>query len=86
MRQVKSRHFCTSAQWVSFSTKVCMQCVRISVEGLTVEGQMKKDRNERVNFESEQRKLLKLYRHTSAIRRRRIHEQRVLNSFGLFFV
>ena len=55
------------------------------MEGLTVEGQMRHDRRERVNFERERRKIFKLYRRTNVLRRRRALEQRVMQSFGFFF-
>lgn len=84
MRQLKNRHFCRSAQWVSFSPETCSQCLRIAVEGLTVEGQMRYDRFERVNFESERRKIFKLYRGTPILERREILEERVIQSLGLF--
>ena len=83
--QIKSRHFCRSAQWVSFSRETCSQCLRIAVEGLSVEGQMKHDRYERVNFESERWKIFKLYRGTPILERREILEERVMQSLGLFF-
>lgn len=84
MRQLKNRHFCRSAQWVSFSRETCSQCLRIAVECLTVEGQMRYDRFERVNFESERRKIFKLYRGTPILERREILEERVIQSLGLF--
>ena len=83
--QIKSRHFCRSAQWVSFSQETCSQCLRIAVEGLSVEGQMKHDRYERVNFESERWKIFKLYQGTPILERREILEERVMQSLGLFF-
>ena len=71
-------------QWLSFSQETCSQCLRICVEGLTVEGQMRHDRYERVNFERERRKIFKLYRHTNVLQRRIALEQRMMQSFGLF--
>lgn len=83
MRQVKKRHFCQSVQWVSFNDGVCSQCLRIGVECLTVTGQMRYDRRERVDFEHERRKICKLYRGTAILRRRRALEHRVIESLGL---
>ena len=54
------------------------------MEGLTVEGQMRYDRFERVNFESERRKIFKLYRGTPILERREILEDRIMQSLGLF--
>ena len=54
------------------------------MEGLTVEGQMRHDRYEAVNFERERRKIFKLYRRTNVLQRRRALEQRIMQSFGLF--
>ena len=84
MCQLKNRHFCRSAQWVSFSRETCSQCLRIAVEGLAVEGQMRYDRFERVNFESERRKIFKLYRGTPILEKLEILEERVIQSLGLF--
>ena len=58
--------------------------MRICIEGLSMEGQMRHNRYEAVDFQSERRKLFKLYRHTSALRRRRNLEQRIMNSLGFF--
>ena len=85
MRQIKKRHCCSSVQWLSFTQEACSQCLRICVEGLTVEGQMQYDRHERVNFEREQRKIFKLYRRTNVLQRRGALEQRVMQPFGFFF-
>ena len=63
----------------SFSRETCSQCLRIAVEG-----QMRYDRFERVNFESERRKIFKLYRGTPILERREILEERVIQSLGLF--
>ena len=71
-------------QWLSFSRETCSQCLRICVEGFTVEGHMRYDRYERVNFERERRKIFKLYRHTNVLQRRSALEQRMMQSFGLF--
>ena len=71
-------------QWLSFSQETCSQCLRICVEGLTVEAQMRHDRYERVNFERERRKIFKLHRHTNVLQRRIALEQRMMQSFGLF--
>ena len=49
-----------------------------------MEGQIRHNRYEAVDFQSERRKLFKLYRHTSALRRRRNLEQRIMNSLGFF--
>ena len=84
MREMKKRHVCQSVQWVSFTEGVCSQCLRIGVECLTVTGQMKYDRYERVNFEHERRKIFKLYRGTGILRRRQALEHRVIQSLGLF--
>ena len=45
---------------------------------------MRYNRYEAFDFQSERRKLFKLYRHTSALRRRRNLEQRIMNSLGFF--
>ena len=84
MREIKKRHLCSSVQWLSFSENICSQCMRICVEGLTIEGQTQHDRFETVNFERERRKLFKLYRGTNAIQRCRALEQRIMQSFGFF--
>ena len=47
-----------------------------------MEGQMRYDRFERVNFESERRKIFKLYRGTPILERREILEERVIQSLG----
>ena len=67
-----------------FSQETCSQCLGICVEGLTVEGQMRHDRYEAINFERERRKIFKLYRRTNVLQRRRALEQRIMQYFGLF--
>ena len=84
MRQIKNRHYCRSVQWLSFNRETCSQCLRIAVEGLTVEGQMRHDRYERVNFERERRKIFKLYRGKQILEKPQTLKQRVMQSFGLF--
>lgn len=84
MRQIKDRHYCRSAQWLLFHEGVCSQYLRIGVDCLTVTGQMRYDRYERVNFEMERRKIFKLYRGTGILRRRQSLEHRVIQSLGLF--
>ena len=84
MCQLKKRHFCQSVQWLSFHDGVCSQCLRIGVDCLTVTGQMRYDRRERVDFQHERRKISKLYRGTGILRRRRALEHRVIESWGLF--
>ena len=49
-----------------------------------MEGQMRYDRFERVNFESERRKIFKLYRGTPILEKLEILEERVIQSLGLF--
>ena len=56
--------------------------MRIAVDCLSVEGQMKYDRYEDVNFERERRKVFKLYRGTPILERRRMVEERVMQSLG----
>lgn len=72
-------HACDSTQWLSLTRTYCSHCLRIVVEGLTVDGVFKR----RVNLRRERRKLLRLYRGTLALRKRLYNERRVLASLGL---
>lgn len=56
--------------------------MRISVEGLTIDGVVKMRKRRRVNFERERIRLEKLYRNTHALQRRAIFERRVFRSYG----
>ena len=56
--------------------------MRISVEGLTIDGVLKLRKRRRVNFERERIRLEKLYANTHALQRRGILERRVFRSYG----
>lgn len=73
-------HNCRSSQWLSLTDTYCSHCLRIIVEGVTVEAVFSK-RN--VNFRAERRKLIRLYRGTPVLRKRIQNERHVLRSLGL---
>ena len=83
LREVKKRHFCRSARWVSLYRETCSHCLRIAVDCLTVEGQTRYDRFEDVDFEEERNTIIQLYRGTPILQRRGLLEERVLLSLGL---
>ena len=76
MREI---HTCDSTQWLSLTQTYCSHCLRIVVEGLTVDAVFKR----RVNLRKERQKLVRLYRGTRALRKRLYNERRVLASLGL---
>ena len=44
LQALKTRKLCHSASWVSFSEHFpCSHCMRLEVEGVTIEGQAKLD-------------------------------------------
>lgn len=57
--------------------------MRIVVERLSVEGQMRFDRRDAVNFELEREKLFELYAGKSVLRRRFQLEDCMLQSLGV---
>ena len=85
MNQLSQTLFCHSTQWLTVSRPYCGHCLRISVEGLTLDGEIKRRKQRRINFRKERVRLTKLYRNTHALRKRRLLEQRVFNSYGFLF-
>ena len=58
LQALKTRKLCHSALWVSFSEHFpCSHCMRLTVEGVTIEGHGKLDRNEDVDFEVERQQI-----------------------------
>lgn len=86
MKQIRESLFCHSAQWVTKNRQYCEHCVRVSVEGITIDGQVKRQKRRRINYERERHRLQKLYRNTQALRKREILERRVFNSYGFVFL
>lgn len=56
--------------------------MRISVEGITIDGEMKRRKHRRINYQRERLRLEKLYANTHALRKRQILERRVFRSYG----
>ena len=82
MKQLRETLFCHSAQWLTVNRPCCGHCLRVSVEGVTIDGELKRRKRRRVNYERERLRLENLYRNTHALRKRRILERRVFNSYG----
>lgn len=78
--------FCSSVQWLSRNQPYCGHCVRISIEGLMIDGSVKRKKRRRINWQRERLKLAKLYRNTHALSKRRLLERRIFNSYGIAFV
>ena len=57
--------------------------MRLTVEGVTIEGQAKLDRNEDVVFELERQQICQLYAGKSVLRKIVYLENRVLESLGV---
>lgn len=85
MKQLRETLFCHSAQWLSLNRPYCGHCLRVSVEGITIDGELKRRKRRRVNYHRERLRLDRLYANTHALRKRRILERRVLNSYGIVF-
>ena len=84
LKELKRRKYCNSAQWLSFSdSDLCSRGMRVMVEGFSVQGQMRFDRGDPVNFEVERENLFELYAGTSVLRGRFQLEDRILQSLGL---
>lgn len=60
----------------------CSHCIRIVVEGLTLDGVLATYKNRAVNLRAERRKIFRLYRGTIVLRKRLLHESRLLQSLG----
>ena len=50
-----------------------------------MDGEIKRENRKPINFRKERLRLVKLYRNTHALRKRRLLEQRVFNSLGYLF-
>ena len=85
MKQLTTNLFCHSAQWLILSRPYCGHCLRISIEGLTMDGEIKRANRKPINFRKERLRLVKLYRNTRAMQKRRLLERRVFNSLGYLF-
>ena len=59
--------------------------MRLMVEGVTIEGQAKLDRNEVVDFELERQQIFQLYAGKSVLHKILYLENRVLESLGVSF-
>ena len=68
---------------MSFTDVYCSQCLRIAVEGVTVDGSLALSRNQPLDFMSERRKFFRLYRGTRVLRKQLHVERRILNSLGI---
>ena len=85
LRKLKKQKYCGSSQWLSFSLRPCSHCMRIVMEGLSVEGQILTNRGEQVNFEIERDRLFHLYEGRNVLNRRLALEKRIIESFGMAF-
>ena len=86
LQALKTRKLCHSTLWVSFSEHFpCSHCMRLTVEGVTIEGQAKLDRNEVIDFELERQQIFQLYAGKSVLRKILYLENRVLESLGVSF-
>ena len=86
LQALKTRKLCHSALWVLFNEHLpCSHCMRLTVEGVTIEGQAKLDRNEVVDFELERQQIFQLYAGKSVLRKILYLENRVLESLGVSF-
>lgn len=75
---------CRSCLWRSLTEPYCSHCIRIVVEGLTLDGVVKRFKRGSVNLRTERRHLFRLYRGKVVLRKRLLHEQRMLESLGIF--
>ena len=82
MQQLKETLFCHSSLWLSVNRPYCGHCMRVSVEGVTIDGELKRRKGRRVNYQRERLRLEKLYANTHALRKRQILERRVFRSYG----
>ena len=84
-QEIRHTFFCPSVQWLSPNEPYCGHCVRISIEGLTIDGHLKRSKRRRINWRKERRRLGRLYRNTYALRKRELLERRIFNSFGIVY-
>ena len=85
LKEIQNTFFCQSVQWLSHNQSYCGHCIRISIEGLTIDGHLKRMKRRRINLRKERRKLGRIYRNTYALRKRELLERRVFNSFGFVY-
>lgn len=79
---LKKRKYCRSAEWLSFSNRPCSHCMRLVVEGLTVDGQRLKDEEEPVNYALERELIFEYYPGKRVLNKIMFLEDRVLYSLG----
>jgi len=60
--------------------------MKLTVEGVTIEGQTKLDRNQDVDFELERQRIFQLYAGKSVLRKILFVENRILESLGVSFL
>lgn len=67
---MKIRKVCHSALWVTFNEHaVCSHCMRLTVEGVTIEGQSWLERYLEVDFELERQLIFHLFAGKSVLRK-----------------
>lgn len=63
LHELKSRKFCSSVGWLSFrETLPCSHCMRLAIDGVTVEGQVKMYRFQDTDYEFERDTIIRLYK------------------------
>ena len=70
LRAIKIRKMCRPALWVTFNEHaVCSHCMRLAVEGVTIEGQSWLERYLEVDFELERQRIFHLFAGKSVLRK-----------------
>ena len=82
-RELTRMHICRSCHWRTLTDPYCSHCIRIVVEGLTLDGIVARYKHGTVNLRKERRNLFRLYRNKIVLRKRLLHENRILQSLGI---
>ena len=81
--QLTNLGVCSSAQWCKPECGDCNHCFRIVVKRLTIDGAVRKRKRGSVNYLTQRRWLIRLYRGTYALDAMHKYEVHVLQSLGV---
>ena len=83
LQELLTRQVCSSTQWCKKECGDCGHCFRIAVGGLTIDGDVKKRKqNGRISYRKQRHRLIRLYRGTHALEAMLHQETRVLRALG----
>ena len=83
LQELSTKQVCSSTLWCKSECGHCGHCVRIAIGKLSIDGVLKKRRqNGRISYRAERRRLIRLYRGTEVLETMLEQEIRVLRALG----